>query len=101
MSEATIILYIIELVLGGIAAFFAILLWSKTRDAAWMAFIAGIVTSYAKTVYQLLVELGIIYISNSNIIEFFNIPLTTILFSVIPPLFFITGFVLMLLRNRR
>ena len=101
MSEATIILYIIELVLGGIAAFFAILLWSKTRDAAWMAFIAGIVTSYAKTVYQLLVELGIIYISNSNIIEFFNIPLTTILFSVIPPLFFITGFVLMLRRTRR
>ena len=101
MSESTIILYILELVLGGIAAFFAILLWSKTRDAAWMAFIAGIVTSYAKTVYQLLVELGIIYISNSNIIDFFNIPLTTILFSVIPPLFFITGFVLMLLRTRR
>ena len=97
MSESTIILYIIELVLGGIAAFFAILLWSKTRDVAWMALIAGIVTSYAKTVYKLLVELGIIFISNSNIIEFFNIPLTTILFSVVPPLFFITGFVLMLL----
>lgn len=101
MSESTIILYIIELVLGGVAAFFAILLWSKTRDAAWMAFIAGIVTSYAKTVYQLLIELGIIYISTSKPIDVFGIPLTTILFSIIPPLFYITGFVLMLRRTRR
>lgn len=97
MPEASLLLYIIKLVLGGIAAFFAILLWSKTRDAAWMSLVAGIVTSYANIVYEMLVDLGIV-LSGGPLVA--GIPLTTLLFTVIPTLFYILAFILMLLRNR-
>lgn len=97
MTDASLLLYIIKLVLGGIAAFFAILLWSKTRDAAWMSLVAGIVTSYANIVYEMLVDLGIV-LSNGPLVA--GIPLATLLFTVIPTLFYILAFILMLIRNR-
>jgi len=97
MNESMLVLYIIKLVLGGIAAFLAILLWSKTRDAAWMSLVAGVVTSYAGIVYSMLVDLGIVVRTGMLV---FGIPIATLLFTVIPTLFYILAFILMLLRNR-
>ena len=97
MTEASLILYIIKLVLGGIAAFLAIMLWSKTRDAAWMSLVAGIVTSYASIVYEMLVDLGIVLGTGPLV---FGLPLATLLFTVIPTLFYILAFILILLRTR-
>ena len=45
-QNALIIFYIVKLVLGGLLAFLAIMLWSKTRDPAWMALVAGAITGY-------------------------------------------------------
>ena len=97
MAQSTLVLYIIKLSLGGIAAFLAILLWSKTRDAAWMSLVAGVVTSYAGIVYNMLVDLGIV-LSGGPLV--FGIPLATLLFTCIPTLFYILAFVLMLIRNK-
>jgi len=97
MNESMLVLYIIKLVLGGIAAFLAILLWSKTRDAAWMSLVAGVVTSYAGIVYSMLVDLGIVVRTGMLV---FGIPIAKLLFTVIPTLFYILAFILMLLRNR-
>lgn len=97
MIQSTLILYIIKLALGGIAAFLAILLWSKTRDAAWMSLVAGVVTSYAGIVYNMLVDLGIVLNGGPLV---FGIPLATLLFTCVPTLFYILAFILMLIRNR-
>ncbi len=97
MTDPQIILYIIKLVLGGIAAFLAIMLWSRTRDASWMSLVAGAVTGYAGIVYELFVRLGVILESR---VEFYGIPLSSLLFTVIPSLFFILAFILMLLRTK-
>ncbi len=97
MIQSEIILYIIKLVLGGIAAFLAIMLWSKTRDAAWISLVAGAVTSYAGIVFEMLVKLGIIVPGG---IAVAGIPLATLLFTIIPSLFFILAFILMLIRSR-
>jgi len=97
MVQSEIILYIIKLVLAGIAAFLAIALWSKTRDAAWMSLVAGAVTGYAGMVFELLVKMGIIIAGGMHIA---GIPLSTLLFTVIPSLFFILAFILMLRRTR-
>ena len=97
MAQSTLVLYIIKLSLGGIAAFLAILLWSKTRDAAWMSLVAGVVTSYAGIVYNMLVDLGIV-LSGGPLV--FGIPLATLLFTCVPTLFYILAFILMLIRNR-
>ena len=97
MIESELILYIVRLVLGGITAFLAIMLWSKTRDAAWMALVAGAVTSYAGIVYDMMIGLGIIVPGGYSVA---GIPLATLLFTVIPNCFFIIAFILMLIRSR-
>ncbi len=100
MIQAEIILYIIKLVLGGVAAFLAIMLWSKTRDVAWMALVAGTVTSYAGIVYEMLVGFGLFFVGKSSL-AIAGIPVSTLLFATIPTMFYITAFVLMILRTRR
>ncbi|MBC6721238.1 hypothetical protein [Treponema sp. Marseille-Q4130] len=97
MAQGDIILSIIKLALGGISAFCAIMLWSKTRDAAWMSLAAGVVTSYASFVYDMMTELGVIL---PNALTVAGIPLPTFLFAVVPSCFFIVAFILMIRRNR-
>jgi len=97
MQQPQIVLYGIKLVLGGIAAFFAIMLWSKTRDPAWMSLVAGAITSYAGIVFDMMVDLGIIVPGG---VQINGIPLAILLFTIIPPLFFILAFILMLVRSR-
>ena len=48
-----------RLILGALAAFFAIMLWSKTRDAAWMLVAIGVMVMYVEIVYSILEMLGI------------------------------------------
>ena len=54
-----LLLFIIKLVIGGIVGFMAILLMSKTRDAAWMCMVGGFLLSYAALVFELMEHLGI------------------------------------------
>jgi len=97
MEQSQLILYVIKLALGGIVAFLAILLWSRTRDGAWMSLVAGAIVSYAGIVYQLLGNLGIFFKKDLYI---WGLSLTQLIFTVIPPLFYIIAFVLMLIRTR-
>lgn len=93
MPQSELILYVVKLILGGIAAFTAILLWSKTGEASWMCIIAGMVIGYGGTVYSLLVEMGILSVDR---LRFCSLPLTSLVFAVVPSLFFILGFSLMI-----
>lgn len=96
MTQSQMILFVIKLILGGAAAFCAILLWSKTKDSAWMCLVAGSVCKYAGLVYEMLVTLGILLPESIIICE---IPLSTLIFTALPDLFFIIAFILMLKRN--
>lgn len=97
MTQGDMVLSIVKLVLGGISAFCAIMLWSKTRDAAWMSLAAGVVTSYASFVYDIMTKLGVIL---PGALTVAGIPLPTLFFAVVPSCFFIIAFVLMIRRNR-
>ena len=96
MTQQEIIIYIIRLSLSGIVAFLAIALWSKTRDVAWMSLVSGCVTGYAALVYELLSRLGLVL---GNDIQCYGIPLMQLVCTVVPLLFFILAFVLMLARR--
>ena len=98
MQQSQIILYIIKLILGGVAAFCAILLWSKTRDIAWMSLVAGTITAYAGLVFDMLDSFGIVTTKGFAIA---GIPIATLLFAIIPSLFYITAFILMIHRSKR
>lgn len=97
-NDGQLIIYIIKLVLGGVAAFFAILLWSKTRDVAWMSLVAGTITQYIGFVYEMLCVFGIVVNKGLSIL---SIPIETLFFTVIPPLFYIIAFILMLVRSNK
>lgn len=90
-----ILLFIIKIILGGITAFLAILIMSKTRAASWMCVIAGILISYVALIFDLLSETGIFNIS----VMVFGIPLITLIFTVLTSLCFIAAFIFKLLKK--
>lgn len=94
--DSEILFFIIKLVLGGIVAFFAIMLMSKSRDAAWMTIVGGFLFSYASIVYELMVKLGVLV---GNGINVFGIPLAQLIFAIVPSLFYVAAFIIMLTRK--
>lgn len=97
MAKADLIFYIIKLSLGGLTAFLALLLWGKTRDGAWMSLVAGVLIRYAGTVYEMMKDFGIVFSSD---IYLFGISLLELLFAVLPQVFIILAFVLMIFKTR-
>ena len=98
MDSGQFVYIISRLSLGAIAAFLAILLWTKTRDTAWMLIITGVVTAYAETVYSVLALLGI----PGNIFPFaVTTPAVSIILTCLPVVFFIAAFTVMILRKFR
>jgi hypothetical protein len=59
MDSGQIIFMYSRLILGALAAFFAIILWSRTRDPAWMFVVIGTITIYVEVIYSILELLGI------------------------------------------
>lgn len=96
MQQAEITLSIIKLAAGGITAFLAIMLWSKTRDVSWMSLVAGFITTYAGMVYDLMIDLHVITAAGPVV---WGLPLSTLLFTIVPFVFFILAFILMLIRR--
>jgi uncharacterized membrane protein len=91
--------YIIcRLVLGAISSFLAILLWSRTRDAAWIFVIISAILTYVEIIYSILNLLGII---SENILSENAVLIITILLSCMPTVFIIAAFSVMALRKYR
>ena len=97
MTDGELVLYIIKLIINGVAAFTAVLLWSRARDAAWASISGGIAINYAGIIYSLLTDLHIVEVDR---ILLFGMPLTSLVFAVLSPALFITGILIMLFRNR-
>ncbi len=83
--------------LGAVAAFLAIVLWSKTRDSAWMLMVIGTIAAYANTIYSILDSLGMVETS----LALGNVPLASLVFPNIPTVFFILAFAVMIGRKGR
>lgn len=94
--DSTILLYIIKLITGGLVAFLAIFIMSKTRDAAWMSIVCGFVLSYASLMYDLMVTLGIF---PSSPVQIYGIPLPALISVILPNICFITGFIIKLIKK--
>ncbi len=101
--EFTEISILVRLFLGALATFFGILLWSRTRDAAWIFVILGILVSYAEIIFSTLRQFGIIQFESLVIPLFRNIPLDQILQVVLvnlPLLLYTVAFIILVLRRR-
>ena len=100
MTETEIIFFTIKLILGGIIAFLAIMLWSRTRDFSWMFLVFAAVTGYSAQVFDLLLRLG--FVTSRIVILLGNeIPLVQLVLAIVPSLFVIISFILMLIKTGR
>jgi hypothetical protein len=81
-----------------IAAFPAIAIWSRTRDAAWMLVVLGAIFFFIDALYSTLVLIGL---STYELPFLQNLPLLQSILSGLPYLFLALGFLVFLIRNRR
>jgi len=98
MDVGEIIYITSRLLLGAVTAFFAIMLWSKTRNVAWMLMVIGMIAAYVETVYSILGMLGITELTELNV---GSVPLASILLPNLPTVFFLAAFLVMVARTYR
>ena len=86
-----------RLSLGALSAFLAILLWSNTRDTAWMFIVMGTILWFGKVMYNTLEIFGIV---RGDIYIIAGISLVKVVFFNLPYIFFIIAFIIMISRSR-
>jgi hypothetical protein len=59
MDAGELVFIVSRLGTGAVAVFFAIMLRTKLRDAAWLLVFAGVLADYAETLYSVLGRFGI------------------------------------------
>lgn len=94
--NSELLLFIIKLAAGGIVSFLAILLMSKTREPGWIFMVGGFLLSYAALVFQLMEHLGIF---TSSRFTLFGIPISSLICVILPAVFFIVAFIMMLCKK--
>ena len=87
-----------RLILGALAAFFAIALWSKTRDTAWMLMAIGVIVMYIEIVYSILELIGI---AAGNVLFIGSVSLPAILLPSMRIIFCAAAFLVMVIRQYR
>jgi uncharacterized membrane protein len=98
MDTGQLVYILCRLILGALASFFAIMLWSKTRDIAWMLMVIGTIAAYVETVYTILNIFGI---AETSILMIGSMSLMSILLPSLPTVFFIAAFLIMVVRKYR
>ncbi|MDR1286321.1 MAG: hypothetical protein LBK08_01805 [Treponema sp.] len=96
MDSGEILYITTRLVLGALASFFAIMLWSKTRDVAWMLMVIGTIAAYIETVYSILDMFGI---TEGDTFTIGRVPVAAIVLPSLETVFFIIAFLIMVIRK--
>jgi hypothetical protein len=96
LSDGQAVELLVRLALGALASFFSIIVWSKTRDGAWICVVAGILASYAGTLYRALRVFGLF--PGSELLVF-GASLGNLVSDNLSFVFFIAAFILFL-KNR-
>ena len=97
MDSTELILVITRLVTGAGATFAAILLWSTTRDTAWMLVIMGTILRYGEIIFS---TFGIFGLVPEDVVLISGILSVETLLVNLPLVFYIAGFTVMIRRNR-
>jgi hypothetical protein len=97
MAIPEFIVVLSKLVLGAVATFLAILVWSRTREAAWVLVVSAVIASYAGIVYSALKTFGIV---TEDALVVSGIPVAELVAQDLPELLFIAAFAAFLIRRR-
>ena len=97
MEYGQMIMILSRLAFGAVATFLAIVLWSNTRDTAWMFIVMGTILRYGEVMYTTLEMFGIV---QTDLYLIGGIPVVKLVFQNLPNIFFIVAFAIMILRSR-
>lgn len=98
MAVDGLVLILSKLAVGAVATFLAIMLWSQTRDTAWMFVIIATIVSYGETVLSTLEFFGLVSI---ELLPVLGVSVFRIVFGVLPAIFLCIGFGIMVRRKFR
>jgi hypothetical protein len=97
MEFGELVVMLSRLGMGAIGTFFAILLWSQTRDVAWVLVIIGTLIAYAEIVLTTLGSFGIL---SESYFEMWGFPLLRVALVNLPMLLYTLAFITMIARRR-
>ncbi|MBN2531438.1 MAG: hypothetical protein JXB88_01030 [Spirochaetales bacterium] len=92
------LIIITRIITGAMCTFFAILLWSKTREPAWIFIIIGTLCIYVEIVFTTLEAFGIL---SKDLLTISGIPVLKLLLFNLPLLFITIGFITIITGNKR
>lgn len=96
--DYALIVLLIKMIMGFAATVTAVLLWSRTREAAWLFVVMATVFLYAEVIIGVLEMFGL---SNLYLLSLYGIPLFELIFAFFPFLFFTIGFIVFLAGRRK
>jgi hypothetical protein len=97
VDNGAIILIAARLFFSALATVFAIVIWSKTRDSAWVLMALGVASCYAENIYLVLEMLGI---TESLPLAAGVVPVAAIILSCLPSIFFVAAFGVFLAKRK-
>lgn len=97
-NDPSIIVLLVKMITGFAATVSAVVLWSKTREAAWLFIVTGTVFLYGEVIIQVLELYGL---TDLYLVSLYGIPVVSMIFALFPFLFFTAGFLVFLFSRRR
>jgi hypothetical protein len=97
MELGELIVLLSRLGMGAVGTFFAILLWSQTRDVSWVLVIIGTLVAYAEIVLTTLESFGIL---TASYFEIYGFPVLRVLLVNLPMLLYTLAFITLMARRR-
>jgi len=96
MQFGETVILLSRLVTGALATLLAIILWSRTRDTAWMFVIIGTVMAYGETVFTALESFGLV---GGDLVVISGVSMVRLALTNLPLAFYGVGFAVMILRK--
>lgn len=97
MLDSEIVLHCVRLVLGGLCAFAAILLCAKKRSASVICLLTFVLTYYARSVYKILCDFGIVTDLGPRVL---GVSVVALAFEALPLLFLFLGLVIAIVSKK-
>jgi len=96
LTPDSMVMILARLIFGSIATFLAIIVWSKTRDVAWMLVVVGTIIAYGETVFNALAAFGL---TKTDVLVVWGVSVVRLVLVNLPALLYALAFVVVIVRR--